>query len=110
MATAKNEEFSVKHNKVASMLKALGHPARVAIVEYLIGRESCVCGDIVDRLPLAQATVSQHLKALKDAGLIQGTIEGTSVCYCIDQKAVRFVSAYLLGVTDRLSNLKNTCC
>jgi len=75
MAQAKTEEFTSKQNKTATMLKALGHPARVAIVEFLIMRDSCVCGDIVDRLPLAQATVSQHLKALKEAGIIQGTVE-----------------------------------
>ena len=110
MATSKIEEFSSRQNKIAAMLKAMGHPARVAIVEYLIGRDSCVCGDIVDRLPLAQATVSQHLKALKEAGLIQGTIEGTSVCYCIDEKAVQFVSGYLGGLTARVDNEKKKCC
>ncbi len=110
MATAKNEGFSARHNKAAGMLKAMGHPARVAIVEYLIGRDSCVCGDIVEQLPLAQATVSQHLKALKEAGLIQGTIEGATVCYCIDEKAIHFVSGYLLGLSDRVNVQKKKCC
>ena len=68
------------------MLKALAHPARIAIIQQLVKRQACICGDLVDELGLAQATISQHLKELKNAGLIQGTIEGTSVCYCIDPK------------------------
>jgi ArsR family transcriptional regulator len=110
MAQAKTEEFTSKQNKAATMLKALGHPARVAIVEYLIKFDSCVCGDIVDRLPLAQATVSQHLKALKEAGIIQGTVEGTSVCYCIDVKAVQFLKAYFITLADRIEQQNQTCC
>ena len=110
MAFAKTEEFTAKQNKAASMLKALGHPARVAIVEYLIKCDSCVCGDIVDRLPLAQATVSQHLKALKQAGIIQGTVEGTSVCYCIDAKAVQFLKSYFITLSDRIEKQNQTCC
>jgi ArsR family transcriptional regulator len=110
MAQAKTEEFTSKQNKAATMLKALGHPARVAIVEYLIKCDSCVCGDIVDRLPLAQATVSQHLKALKEAGIIQGTVEGTSVCYCIDAKAVQFLKSYFITLADRIEKQNQTCC
>ena len=68
------------------MLKALAHPARLAIIQQLVKRQACICGHLVDELGLAQATISQHLKELKNAGLIQGTIEGTSVCYCIDPK------------------------
>ena len=110
MAFAKTEEFTAKQNKAATMLKALGHPARVAIVEYLIKCDSCVCGDIVDRLPLAQATVSQHLKALKEAGVIQGTVEGTSVCYCVDVKAVQFLKSYFTTLADRIEQQHQTCC
>jgi DNA-binding transcriptional ArsR family regulator len=110
MATAKIEEFSAKHNKVAAMLKAMGHPARVAIVEYLLRRDSCVCGDIVDQLPLAQATVSQHLKALKEAAIIQGTVEGTSVCYCLDEKAMQFLKSYFQVLHERMENQKGKCC
>lgn len=85
MGLTKTEKFSTKQNKLASLSKALGHPARIAILEYLLSkRESCICGDIVDELPLSQSTVSQHLKELKGAGLIKGKIEGPSVCYCID--------------------------
>jgi DNA-binding transcriptional ArsR family regulator len=86
MGVTKSEIFSDKQNRLAGMMKALAHPARIAIVQRLIRAEACICGDLVDELGLAQPTISQHLKELKQAGLIQGTIEGTSVCYCIDRK------------------------
>lgn len=86
MGLTKTEIFTEKQNKLAQMMKALAHPARIAIIQSLIKAQACVCGDLVDELGLAQATISQHLKELKNAGLIQGTIEGTSVCYCIDPK------------------------
>src|SRR5579863_1251091 len=86
MGLTKTEIFSDKQNKLAMMMKALAHPARIAIIQRLIKANACICGDLVDELGLAQATISQHLKELKNAGLIQGTIEGTSVCYCIDEK------------------------
>ena len=76
MGTAKTEEFTVRANKIARYAKALAHPARVAILQLLIKKQNCICGDIVDELPLSQSTVSQHLKELKDAGLIKGDIEG----------------------------------
>jgi DNA-binding transcriptional ArsR family regulator len=82
----RSEIFSDKQNKLASMMKALAHPARVAIIQYLIKANACVNGQLVDELGLAQPTISQHLKELKNAGLIKGTIEGTSVCYCIDPR------------------------
>ncbi len=74
-----------KHENIAKVCKALSHPARVLILEYLKGIDTCICGDIVNLLPLSQSTVSQHLKQLKDAGLIRGDIEGTKTCYCIDK-------------------------
>jgi DNA-binding transcriptional ArsR family regulator len=86
MGLTKSEIFTDKQNKLAQMMKALGHPARIAIIQHLLKASACICGDLVDELGLAQATISQHLKELKNAGLIQGTIEGTSVCYCIDGK------------------------
>lgn len=85
MGSSKTEIFNENQNKLASYAKALGHPARIAILEYLIRSNACVCGDIVDEVGLAQATVSQHLKALKNAGIIKGNVEGTSICYCIDE-------------------------
>jgi DNA-binding transcriptional ArsR family regulator len=87
MGLTKTEEFTKSQNELASLAKALGHPARIAILQYLIKTKSCVCGDIVEVLPLSQSTVSQHLKELKRAGLIKGDIDGPSVCYCIDAKA-----------------------
>ncbi len=86
MGLTKSEIFNDKQNKLASMMKALGHPARIAIIQHLVKAQACICGDLVEELGLAQATISQHLKELKNAGLIKGTIEGTSVCYCIDPK------------------------
>lgn len=86
MGLTKSEIFNDKQNKLASMMKALAHPARIAIIQYLVKAQACICGDLVEELGLAQATISQHLKELKNAGLIQGTIEGTSICYCIDPK------------------------
>ena len=86
MGTTKSEIFTEKQNKMAAMLKALAHPARIAIIEHLVNTQSCICGELVDELGLAQATISQHLKELKNAGIIKGAVEGTSVCYCIDDK------------------------
>ncbi len=86
MGTSKTEEFSKRQNDIAALLKALAHPARVAILEHLLRTNSCVCGDIVAEIPLAQSTVSQHLKELKRAGLIKGKIEGPAVCYCINER------------------------
>ncbi len=85
MGLAKIDEFTLLENRIAKYAKALGHPARVAILRLLLKRQACVCGDIVDELPLSQSTVSQHLKELKNAGLIKGEIEGVRTCYCIDE-------------------------
>ncbi len=84
--------------ELAVLAKALGHPARVQIVRLLVRREACVCGDIVDELPLAQSTVSQHLKVLKDAGLIKGEIDGARVCYCIEPGTMRRLKALVGGL------------
>lgn len=86
MGLSKIDKFTAGQNELATLAKALGHPARIAIIQFLIKSQSCVCGDIVDELPLSQSTVSQHLKELKTAGLIKGTIEGPSVCYCINEE------------------------
>ena len=89
MGATKSGEFSVKDNTIAKIAKALSHPARVAILKILIKRQACICGDIVDELPLSQSTISQHLKELKEVGLIQGTLEGAKSCYCIDWNTMR---------------------
>jgi DNA-binding transcriptional ArsR family regulator len=86
MGLTKSEIFTDKQNRLANMMKALGHPARIAIIQHLVKINTCICGDLVEELGLAQPTISQHLRELKNVGLIQGTIEGTSVCYCIDPK------------------------
>lgn len=88
MGLSKTEEFTKSQNEIAALSKALGHPARIAILQFLSEQKSCVCGDIVNELPLSQSTVSQHLKELKKVGLIKGDIEGPSVCYCVDAKAL----------------------
>ena len=86
MGLSKTELFTEEQNKLAAMAKAIAHPARIAILQHLVETDACVCGDIVQQTGLAQATTSQHLKELKNAGVIQGTVEGTSVCYCINPK------------------------
>ena len=84
MGLAKSEIFTAEQNEIANFAKAFGHPARVAILQHLFKINSCICGDLVNEIGLAQPTISQHLKELKHLGLIKGTIDGTSVCYCID--------------------------
>lgn len=108
MGTTKTEEFTVKQNRIAKYMKALGHPARIAILEVLIKKQACICGDIVDELPLSQSTVSQHLKELKEAGLIKGDIEGVRVCYCIDEKEWETAKTYLANLFN--SYVKTNCC
>lgn len=108
MGLAKTEEFTVKDNKIADYAKALGHPARVAILRLLLKTQSCFCGDIVNELPLSQSTVSQHLKELKQAGIIKGTIEGASVCYCIDEKGWEEAKTYMKSLFDSFRG--NKCC
>ena len=88
MGLSKTEEFTKAQNEIAALAKALGHPARIAILQFLSKQKFCVCGDIVNELPLSQSTVSQHLKELKKVGLVKGDIEGPSVCYCVDAKAL----------------------
>ena len=85
MGLTKTEQFTQEQNDLAAMAKALAHPARIAILQYLLSIGACITKDIVEELPLAQPTISQHLKELKKAGLVKGTIEGTSICYCIDE-------------------------
>lgn len=108
MGLAKTEEFTVKDNKLAKYAKALAHPARVAILQILIRTQDCICGDIVEELPLSQSTVSQHLKELKEARLIKGNIDGASVCYCIDEKGWEEAKTYLKTLFDSYKG--NTCC
>jgi DNA-binding transcriptional ArsR family regulator len=103
MPIAKVSDFTQRDQKLAALAKALSHPARIAILRYLSAKGSCICGDIVDELPLAQSTVSQHLKALKQAGLIQGEIEGPRTCYCLDVKAIKLMAEALSGLGKSVS-------
>ena len=109
MGLTKSEIFTDKQNKLAAMMKALGHPARVAILQHLVKSQACICGDIVEELGLAQATISQHLKELKNVGLIKGTIDGTSVCYCIDGKVWNQYRTIFESFFVPTTELK-TCC
>lgn len=110
MGVTKTAHFTDKQNAIATLAKALGHPARVAIMEYLMKVDTCICGDIVNELPLAQPTVSQHLKELKNAGLIKGSIEGNAICYCIDEIALTKLQSYFANMSDNLRKEKINCC
>jgi ArsR family transcriptional regulator len=109
MGASKAEYFSDRQNSTATLFKALGHPARIAILEYLLKVDDCICGDIVNELPLSQPTISQHLKELKNAGLIKGNIDGNAICYCVDEKAVAKVNEYFSAVAVKLEK-KKACC
>ncbi|MCR8558295.1 metalloregulator ArsR/SmtB family transcription factor [Mucilaginibacter sp. BJC16-A38] len=109
MGLTKTEIFTEEQNRLAVMLKALAHPARIAILQQIINANACICGDLSVELGLAQATISQHLKELKTAGLIQGTIEGVSVCYCIEPKAWALLKAQLTGFLNS-PDLQPGCC
>lgn len=109
MGATKSYEFSAKENKLAKYGKALAHPARIAILKLLAKKATCVCGDIVDELPLSQSTVSQHLKELKEAGLIKGEIEGARVCYCIDEKEWKVAQTWLNQLFDSFNGSKGCC-
>lgn len=109
MGTSKTEDYNKKEIEIADLLKAIAHPARLAILQALAKRKTCICGELVEVLPLAQATVSQHLKAMKNAGLIQGTVTGTNVCYCLNPKAFEKVKAYISKIDIQLNATKNCC-
>lgn len=109
MGLTKTEIFTDEQNALAVMLKAIAHPARIAILQHIIKANACICGDLVDELGLAQATISQHLKELKNAGLIQGTIEGVSICYCIEPKAWVRLAKEMAGLFQSYNEPK-TCC
>ena len=108
MGITKTEHFTQEQNDISILLKALAHPARIAIVEYLLSVETCICNDIVAELPLAQATVSQHLKELKNAGIIQGTIEGNAICYCINPDTFRKMEHFIAQIFHKIDK-QNYC-
>lgn len=103
------KQYSKDQLELAAMAKALGHPARVAILDILMKVDACICGNIVDELPLAQPTVSQHLKELKYAGLIKGEVDGNAICYCINEKGIKKLMKYFQKIQDKLER-NNHCC
>ncbi|SHJ06354.1 transcriptional regulator, ArsR family [Arenibacter nanhaiticus] len=110
MGITKSEMFTAEQNALAGIAKVLGNPARIAIIQYLFKTESCICGDLVTEIGLAQPTISQHLKELKNLGLIKGTIEGTSICYCIDQEKWDELAAIFGKFLDQKEQPKGKCC
>ncbi|WP_242918586.1 ArsR/SmtB family transcription factor [Pontibacter liquoris] len=110
MGATKEAVFTPADLTLARYAKALGHPARIAILHVLLERNSCICGDLVDELPLSQSTVSQHLKELKEAGLIKGDIDGKKICYCIDEKAWRHAQHLLQVMFSSYTSCTASCC
>ncbi len=109
MGLTKTENFTEAQNELATLLKAIAHPARIAILQQIITANACICGDLVEELGLAQATISQHLKELKSAGIIQGTIEGVKVCYCIAPKTWALLQSQLGSFLDSYKDPKSCC-
>ncbi len=110
LGTTKSECFTEEQNQIATLTKAIGHPARIAIIQHLIKVDSCICGDIVNQLPLSQTTVSQHLKELKNAGLIKGTVEGNTICYCLNEEGFSKLKIFFDHINTYLEKNKNQCC
>ncbi|MCC6752701.1 MAG: winged helix-turn-helix transcriptional regulator [Saprospiraceae bacterium] len=110
MGRTKSALFSDTENRLAQFSKALGHPARIAILRLLLKRDRCICGDLVSELPLAQSTISQHLKALHRAGLIRGEVSGPATCYCIDRKQWQLLTKGLKHFLNLSEGKKNDCC
>ena len=110
MAVSKNDAFQADEVQLAAWAKAVAHPARIAILKVLAERNTCLCGEIVDELPLAQATVSQHLKALKEAGFVQGEIEGPRTCYCLDWDELQRYREAVGDLFDELTRAAASCC
>lgn len=109
MGLTKTEIFTNEQNHLASLFKVLGHPARIAILEHIINQKACICNDLVEELGLAQATISQHLKELKSIGIIQGAIEGKSVCYCIEEKVWKQIQAQVNMLFNQDVSVKQCC-
>ena len=110
MGLTKEEIFTSDQNYFASIAKVLGHPARIAILQSLIKKNTCVCGELVNEIGLAQATISQHLKELKKIGIIQGSIEGTRVCYCINPLKWKEIQSLFDHMFSSLIDKNKPCC
>lgn len=109
MGITKTKGFTDSQNRRAVLFKALGHPARIAILQMIIRRKACICNDMVEELPLSQSTISQHLRELKEIGIIKGEIEGTSICYCINETVWREIQADCHSLFSSLKDV-DTCC
>ncbi len=109
MGLTRTDIFTDEQNELSTLLKAMAHPARIAILQRILLSNTCICGDLVEELGLAQATISQHLKELKNAGIIQGTIEGVSVCYCINPKTWKLLEQKL-GILWGAYKGASDCC
>lgn len=109
MGITKIEGFSEQTTRLAEIIKAIGHPARLRILEFLVATPSCICGDIVDELPLAQSTVSRHLSELKKVGLIKGQISGSSVCYCLNVEVWNEVLSVFTGLKEKMLTTGSCC-
>jgi len=109
MAITKTAQFDKKQIRMAELAKAMAHPARIAILEILAESDMCICGDITERLPLAQSTVSQHLKALKSAGMITGTIDGVKTCYCLDNESIDELRSMMGSLLNKLGESSSYC-
>ncbi len=110
MGITKSNLFTEDQNQLAKVAKVLGHPARIAILDVLLTAETCICGDLVEELGLAQATISQHLRELKSVGIIQGNIEGKSVCYCINPEQWQYISHQFTKLFQRFPSSNSDCC
>lgn len=110
MGITKSEKFSEEQNQIATIAKAFAHPARVAILQQLFKLDTCICGDLVEEIGLAQPTISQHLKELKNLGLIKGNVEGTSVCYCVNEEVWGTFKALFMTFLNQDINSKTQCC
>jgi DNA-binding transcriptional ArsR family regulator len=109
MGATKTDLFTKEQNELANMAKAIAHPARIAILQQLVSTRTCICGSLVEELGLAQPTISQHLKELKQAGIIVGTIEGTSVCYCINPKVWKQYQQFFTEFFVEMKPEENCC-
>lgn len=110
MGITKTDKFNDAQNELATIAKVFAHPARIAILQQLFKLNTCVCGDLVDEIGLAQATISQHLKELKSLGIIKGSIDGTSVCYCIDGEVWENTKQTFLKFLNQDLEGNNSCC
>jgi len=110
MGLTKTYIYTPEHNRIASFAKVIGHPARLAILQHLLKVQACICGDLVDEIGLSQPTISQHLREMKDIGLIKGNIEGTKVCYCIDDDTYNELRTIFSKLFNLDLSADNSCC